>query len=72
MNRLNPHVVGTMPYLAWDKGWRAQRNGLPLGSNAYVEKRGQLARFNAWRAGWLAAAAEQKTVRRETESGVQW
>ncbi len=71
MNRLNPHRVGTMQYLAWDRGWRGQRNGLPLASNQYVEKYGQLARFNAWRAGWLAAREEQRIESKE-ERGVAW
>lgn len=72
MNRLNPHQVGSLAYLAWDKGWRSQRNGLPLAANAYAEKYGQLGRFNAWKAGWLAARDEEQQEKRKEETGVQW
>lgn len=70
--RRNPHPVGSQAALAWDKGWRSQRNGLPLGANAYVEKYGQLTRFNAWKAGWLAAAAEEREKSKEERGGVAW
>lgn len=63
-----------MQYLAWDRGWRAQRNGLPLVANAYVQKYGQLARWSAWRSGWLAARDEQRAMSNEQRErgGVSW
>lgn len=56
----NPHVEGSRKALAWDKGWRGMKAGLPLVGNPYGLRTGQQYMHTAWEDGWLQARESEK------------
>lgn len=60
----NPHTRGLTARVAWDAGWKAQREGVALASNPYR----QYGRRNWWGQGWTAA---RNFARELAEAGVR-